>query len=305
MAGRLGSSSRLVSAFVPGGHPGPKRSDGWELDGFNLKPKQALQQPRRARAQVRLGQGQGDCALLCLLSESTETEAQEGLILQLAVGTPELYQTSQVARQAQADVEKFATALDLALVVNAEERFLAALALQRLGLAFWPEPGPAWAGRERLRPRRSSAGPKVDRGETAAAKALEVAMEALDQDDEVVWPAPEEATVITRDHERFSRDEAARRESSSSAAGGGEGGGGDYLRAGGEALSQSEVQQLRLISDLAARRLLFPRQRDRWFRRAGPPPVQQLAKVLGAEHTGASCSPSRLWRRWPCSSSSG
>ena len=44
----------------------------------------------------------------------------------------------------------------------------------------------------------------------AAAKALEVAMEeALDQDDEILCATTDGSSTITRDHERFAREQGA------------------------------------------------------------------------------------------------
>src|SRR5688572_31830023 len=100
----------------------------------------------------------------------------------------------QAVRQATADVNKLAVAHELMVSVNAEKRFLAtALAFcnglsttfrcQRVSLGWFE------GGYIRLRAisRTEKFDPKMQ-----AVRALEAAMdEALDQDEEVVWPARE------------------------------------------------------------------------------------------------------------------
>ena len=123
----------------------------------------------------------------------------------------------------------------------------------------------------------------------AAARALETAMEeALDQDDEVVWPPPEESAVITRDHEAFAREQRVenlcslplRVEDKAVAA--------ISCERQKGAFTAAELQQLRLCCDQAARRLADLQKHDRWFgARAAAATREKLARLIGPEHTWA------------------
>src|SRR5437762_3019272 len=171
--------------------PLSERRDGHYAAGFRL----------------RLQRTEDVCVAVLLLSGINEATARECLLrLALVADVPAAYQGNLASAQAKSDVEKFAATLDLMVLVNAEKRFLAAalalcngvatrFACERISLG-WLENG-------YIRLRAISRTEKFDR-QMAAVRALEVAMEeALDQDEEVLWPAPEEANIITRDHEAF------------------------------------------------------------------------------------------------------
>lgn len=228
----------------------------------------------------------------CLLPEADETAAREALLrLDLAADTPESYHLNLVARQAKADVEKFATTLDLMVLVNAEKRFLAAALALCNGIATrfqCDRVSLGWLEGGYLRLRAMSRTEKFDR-QMGAAQALETAMEeALDQDDEILWPAPEGAEVVSRDHERFVRDQSAGHICSLP------------LRVDDKAravlscerqaspFTQAEVQQLRLCADQVARRLSDLKDRDRWFgARWATAAREKAATWVGPQHTVA------------------
>ena len=179
--------------------------------------------------------GQGEEAVLAgLISELNEAGAREVLVrLRLLAQAPELYETRLAARQAGANVKKLATVLDLTSSLGAEKRFLAAAMTFCNGLATrygCDQVSLGWLEGGYVRLRAMSRTEKFDR-QMAAAQALEAAMEeALDQDEEVVWPRPEGATVITRDHERFTRDQKVEHLGSPAVARGKEAGGGNLVR---------------------------------------------------------------------------
>lgn len=233
-----------------------------------------------------------ECLATCLLSELNETSAREILLrLRLAADVPAAFEVNQIARQASGDVQKFATALDLMVSVNAEKRFLAAALAFCNGLASrfnCERVSLGWLESGYIRLRAISRTEKFDR-QMAAAKALEVAMEeCLDQDEEVAWPAPEGATFVARDHQTFAHEQKAGNLCSLP------------LRADNKPAAvltcerQSgpftpvELQQLRLCCDQAAPRLADLKHHDRWFgARWAAAAKEQCAKVIGPEHTWA------------------
>src|SRR5262249_40934860 len=139
-----------------------------------------------------------------------EEQAREALArLTLAADTPATYRLNQAVVQAKTDVEKFASVLDVMVLVNAEKRFYAASLAFCNGLATrfnCDRVSLGWLEAGYIRLRTISRTERFDRN-MAAAKGLEVAMEeAFDQNEEIVWPSPEHVPLITKDHEKFARD---------------------------------------------------------------------------------------------------
>jgi hypothetical protein len=112
--------------------------------------------------------------------------------------------------------------------------------------------------------------------------------ESLDQDDEVIWPAPQGTTAIARDHERFAADQKAGNVCSFPLRAGGAAVGVVTCERQAPAFSLSEIQQIRLACDLATPRLSELQNQDRWFgARAATQIRRQCAKLIGPEHTWA------------------
>lgn len=243
-------------------------------------------------ARINLSRSGDECVIACLLPEATEESAEEALVrLQLAAETPELYQSNTGVRQARADVEKLASALDLSTLVNQETRFLAAalafcnavadrFRCDRVSLG-WLEGG-------YLRLRAMSRTEKFDR-QMAAAQHLEAAMEeSFDQDDEVVWPPPEGANVIVRDHERFAKEQSVPHLCSLPLREGEDPAAAITCERQAGPFTPIELQQLRLACDMVSRRLADLHRQDRWFgSRWAATARKGLAKVVGPEHTWA------------------
>jgi len=243
-------------------------------------------------ARLRFHRAPDVAVVTLLLSEVNEPTAREALFrVRLAADGPESYQMQQAVRQATADVNKLAVAHDLMVAVNTEKRFLAtALAFcsglatsfrcQRISLG-WLEGG-------YIRLRAISRTEKFDR-KMAAVISLEAAMdEALDQDEEILWPAPEGATAVTRDHEKFAHQNSPGHVCSLP------------LRLDGKAVAvvtcerpetsftAAEIEQLRLCCDQATRRLADLHRQDRWFgARLATRWKEFFALAVGPKHTWA------------------
>ena len=241
---------------------------------------------------LRLGRDEDEAVLLGLMDGVGPAEANEALVrLNLAADTPQVYQLHQAVRQARADVEKFATVLDLLVPVNEARHFLsAALALcnglaGRLGC---DRVSLGWLERGYIRLRAMSRTEKFDR-RMAAAQALEGAMEeCFDQDEEILWPQPAETALVARDHERFATDQKVSFVCSVPVRLDGKPLAVVTCERQGTAFTPLEVQQLRLACDQAARRLADLKSTDRWFgARWSAAARDKVAKLIGPEHTGA------------------
>jgi biotin carboxyl carrier protein len=241
---------------------------------------------------VRLGLpgGQQGCvAAFLVCGVSAETLDEVVVRLQLAADLPLAYHASQAALLARGDVEKFASVLDVLVLVNAETRFLAATLAFCNGLAgrFQCERvSLGWLQQGYVRLKSISRTERFDK-HMAAVKAIEVVMEeCLDQNTEIVWPAPEGVSLVTRDHAAFCQAEKSgyvvsvplRVEEKPVAV--------LTCERAGRAFTQIEIEQLRLGCDQVIRRLADLQRTDRWFgARWAHAARERLAKLVGPEHT--------------------
>ncbi|MBM3879913.1 MAG: HlyD family efflux transporter periplasmic adaptor subunit [Verrucomicrobia bacterium] len=252
----------------------------------------AAPQPFALGVSLPLTGTQEQCLAVFLLGEVAEAEAREALVrLQLAADVPQAYQTQQAALQAKADVEKFASVLDVMVMVNAETRFRAAALAFCNGLAdrFQCERvSLGWLGRGFVRLRAISRTERFNK-QMAAVHALEVLMEeALDQDDEILWPQPTGSTAVARDHEKFAREQGVAHLVSLPLRLADQPVAGLTCERQARPFAPTEVQQLRLACDQAVRRLADLRRLDRWFgARWWETGREKCAKLVGPQHTWA------------------
>jgi multidrug resistance efflux pump len=243
-------------------------------------------------ARLRLYRANEVCVAILLVSEVTEAAAREALVrLQLAADVPESYQMAQAIRQAAADVDKLAGAHDLLTEVNQHKRFLAAALAFCNGLANryrCQRVSLGWMQGGYIKLRAMSQTERFN-GKMEAAQLLENAMdEALDQDEEILWPAPESATYVSRDHARFGQKMAPGNLCSVPLRYEGKPAAVLTCERSDGAFHPLELQQLRLSADQVATRLAELHRRDRWLgARLALWTKDRLAVVLGPRHTWA------------------
>lgn len=239
---------------------------------------------------LKLPRVEDEVVLAAQVVDFTESAARESLArLALIADTAALYQLHLAARQAASDVQKFSAVLDLLVPVNeATQFFPAGLALCN-GIATHfrcARVSLGWLEHGYVHLRAISRTEHFDR-RMAAAQALETVMEeCLDQDLEILWPQPENSSIITRDHEKFAAEQKSANVCSIP------------LRLDGKpvavltceraegAFGEAELQQLRLIADQVVRSLDERRKADRWFgARSADATRDYLKQWFGPEHT--------------------
>jgi len=243
-----------------------------------------------AAARVKLSRPEDELILAVQLKDFTEAAANEAMVrLKLAANVPAVYQLNLAARQARLDAEKFAAVLDLNVPVNQATRFLPAALAFCNGIAtrFRCERASlGWLEGGYVHLRAMSRTEHFDR-QMAAAQALETVMEeCLDQNEEILWPAPEGTTTVTRDHKAYANDHKSANIASVP------------LRLDGKvvgvltcerpdgAFSLAELQQIRLSCDQVVRRLGELKSGDRWFGARWLAHTREWAgQWLGPEHT--------------------
>jgi multidrug resistance efflux pump len=254
------------------------------LEDFAAWPALGIKLPLPATADA--------CVAAFLLLGVSEAQADEALLrLRLVSDVPLAYQTQQASRQAKVDVEKFASVLDLMAVVNSEQRFLAAAMALYNGLATrlqCDRVSLGWLVNGYVRLKAISRTERFDKN-MAAVKTLEMAMEeSLDQNAEIVWPAPDGFRFVTRNHEAVVRDQESghacslplRREDKPVAV--------LTCERQKAPFSETELEQFRLACDQATPRLAELQRHDRWFGSRWKTLAEEtLSKALGPEHTWA------------------
>lgn len=236
--------------------------------------------------------GTDGCVAVFLIPDSTEAMATEALFrLALLADIPLDYQAQRNAQQPKAEAEKFASVLDVLSQVNSEGRFLGALMALANGVASQLQcerVGIGWleSGYIRLKvlSRTERFEPKM-----AAVQSMEAAMEeALDQDEEIVWPQPEQARSVARDHAAFAKAQGVQHLVSLPIRVGGKGVAVLTCERQSAPFSEVTLQQLRIVCDQLARRLSDLHDSDRWFGSRWTHRLKQrLETWVGPEHTWA------------------
>ena len=239
---------------------------------------------------LKLLRPEDEVILALQLKEATDAAARESLVrLALVADVPVAYQQNLAALKARADVEKLAGVLDLNVPVNDATHFMPAALAFCNGIATrfrCDRASLGWLEGGYIRLRAMSRTEQFDR-QMAAAQALEAAMEeCVDQDEEILWPAPEGVTTVARDHEKFASEQKSGNLCSIP------------LRLEGKVVAvllcerqeasfnAAELQQLRLAGDQVVRRLSELRHYDRWFgARWAANSGEYFAGWLGPEHT--------------------
>jgi hypothetical protein len=241
---------------------------------------------------LQLPEKEETCIGAFLLPEGTPAQAEEALRrLTLVADVPVSYASTRSALRSREDLEKLASVLDVLAEFNAEKHFLAAaislcnniatrFKCDRVTLG-WVQKGyvrlQAMSRTERFNPKM------------AAVAALETAMEeSADQDEEVIYPPPEGATFISRDHERFAKEHKVDHMASIPLRLDDQSLGIITCERQAAAFTQVELQQLRLLADQVTRRLADLKKSDRWFgARLAASFKEQAGKLIGPEHTWA------------------
>ena len=236
------------------------------------------------------GQQDGTCVAAFWLTNSSDAKARRSLqALRLVADTPSLYQLRRTAARAQGDLQRFASVLDLTVLLNDQTRFLAAAMTVCNELAtrhHCDRVSLGWLKGHYVRLQAMSHTERFER-KMAVVKDLEMTMEeAVDQDEEIVWPAPEDATFVSRDHARFAHARASGAVCSVPLRLGAESLGCITCERSSSGFAEEDLAHLRLCADQTVRRLDDLQKRDRWIgARLLSSGKDGLSKVFGIEHT--------------------
>jgi biotin carboxyl carrier protein len=243
---------------------------------------------------VRLeaGEPSGVQVVVFFLEGASEEMLQESAArLKLVADIPAIYQSGRVAREVMGDMLQFSEALDLMVLLNTEEKYLAAAMIFVNEVASryrCPRASLGWLDAGYVRLQAISHMERFEKKMTIVQVLAAAMEEALDQDEEILWPPSDESTAVVRDHEAFAREQGARfmvsvpiRLDDATV-------GVLTCERSEEPFSAGEVRGLRVLCDQAARRLGDLREQDRWFgARLAAGMRRKAAGLVGVEHTFA------------------
>ncbi|MEA3210394.1 MAG: hypothetical protein QOE70_3451 [Chthoniobacter sp.] len=211
--------------------------------------------------------------------------------LRLLAHLPVLHELRQRVEQSEVAVAHFAAVLDLVALLNAQHRFMAVAMSLCNELASRHQCDRVclgWLEGNYVRVQAISHSERFEK-KMEAIKQLETAMEeALDQDEAVAWPEPEDQRLVTRDHARFAGEQGVKFVCSVPLRLEGKPAAVLTCERNNDRFAEVEVRLLTLCGEMAIRRLGDLRRTDRWFgARWMVAGRERLSKLLGPEHTGA------------------
>ena len=231
------------------------------------------------------------CALFLLTGVGVQQVKHAQRTLQLIADVPAAYLAVQANQKTHRETLAFAVAMDIVAAVNNETRFVAASLAFANSLADrlrCDRVSIGWLEQGYVRVKTISRTEKFNR-QMGAVQAIEVALEeCVDQNAELIWPAPPEFQLITRDTQKFAEDTKVANVVSVPMRVDEKVVGALLCERQDGAFSQIEVEQVRLAADLVIRRLADLKKHDRWFgARALESTRATLAKAVGPEKTWA------------------
>ncbi|MGB8169546.1 MAG: efflux RND transporter periplasmic adaptor subunit [Chthoniobacteraceae bacterium] len=211
--------------------------------------------------------------------------------LRLLADVPLLYARGQALTEAREDLGRFAIALDLLVVLNTQTRFVGAAMLLCNELAARSDcerVSLGWVEGNHVRLQALSHTERFERKMELVAAIEGVMDEALDQDEEIVWPVSADCRAVVRSHETFARLNASghlcslpiRLDDAPVAV--------LVLERASREFTLREQQSMRLLCDHLARRFYELKRHDRWWgARLCTALREKSAHLVGPEHTGA------------------
>ncbi len=209
--------------------------------------------------------------------------------LQLIADTPAIYQRERAARQAQKDLACFTDVLDMLLLLNAEDRFLAAamtLVNETAARYRCARVSLGWCHNGYVRLQSISHMERFERKMDIVTR-LEAAMEeAFDQDEEILWPCVDANGPVARDHESYAKKQQAEHLISLPLRMNDQPLGVLTCEREDSAFVEDDVRSLRILGDQVCGRLAELKQSDRWFGAKLKDLIcKQVSGLLGVQHT--------------------
>ncbi len=212
-------------------------------------------------------------------------------LLRLMQDTPAVCVAHSSVQNLQLKLSQFSSVMDLTALLNAQSRFMAVAMTLCNELAArhkCDRVSLGWLEHEYIRLQTISHTERFEK-KMEAVKVIEQTMEeSLDQDEIIVWPAPETDTRITADHARYAEAQKVKFLCSVPLRLNGQPLGVITCERNTEPFTEEEQRLLTLGGEMAVRRLSELKLTDRWFgARLASVAREQFARAVGVRHTWA------------------
>lgn len=256
--------------------------------GQDPKPDAAF--PGGLAVRLILSSAQEVCLVALFLPNATTAELESVAVrMQLLADIPKSYQELGQNRQAKTDVEKLAIVLDTLAEVNAQTHYASSVLALCNSLATrlqCTRVSVGWFEGGFIKLQGISRTERFDAQMEAVVAIEKVMEEALDQDDEILWPAPEHYALVNRDHAEFAKANQSVAVCSVPMRQSGKVVGVITLERGTGEFAVTELQQLRMVADQVVNRLGDLKHRNRWLgARIAEDIREKFSGFLGPEHT--------------------
>lgn len=225
--------------------------------------------PRIGAVMLKTGDASRAVVLVLEFSPEFETAEMQGQlrVAQLVADIPESYQTFRQLTQSRADLTDFANTLDLLALLRGRERFLEAAFTACGELATrhrCTQVALGWLEGRYARLQALSHRENFEKRMDVVQRIESAMEEAVDQDDEIVWPAAD-ALRVTRDHERCAAAVGARYLATVPLRLNNRSLGALLFQRETAAFTSAELRAMRVTADQITEPLALLRRRDRWW----------------------------------------
>lgn len=240
-------------------------------DGFAFGPAIADGAPGLLLVALATGEPGAACVLAAAVNPGHLEDLQAAAtVLRLAADTPLLYQRQRQLDRVKQEVAHYAQALEILAATNVHTRFLSvamALVNELASRHACSRVSLGWRTGPVLRTKAVSGTDRFERRMEAVQRLEAVMEEAVEQDEELAWPAWPDSSAVLRDHDVYAAAERLAGLLTVPVRIDGEGRGALVLErdAAGAPFTEADALALRVVADQVARRLDDLQRNDRWF----------------------------------------
>ncbi len=240
-------------------------------DGFAFGPAIADGAPGLLLVALATGEPGAACVLAAAINPGHLEDLQAAAaVLRPAADTPLLYQRQRQLERVKQDVAHYSQALEILAATNVHTRFLSvamALVNELASRHGCSRVSLGWRVGPVLRAKAVSGTDRFEHRMEAVQRLEAVMEEAVEQDEELAWPAWPDSTAVLRDHDAYGAAERLAGLLTVPVRIDGQGRGALVLErdSAGAPFTEADALALRVVADQVGRRLDDLFRNDRWF----------------------------------------
>ena len=263
--------------------------DDCEDKGYATRSEEPVRAGSAMLVKLEVSEQERCAALLYFEKDLPGDEEDLGGVLRLIANTPALYIRSQQLGMSQEDVRNCVQTLDILSLLNEQKEYKAmVMALcneakwryhcDRVSLGYHEEPY--------VRLQAISNMDRFEKKMDIVGQLESVMEECVDQDEDLLYPAPEGSGFILRDHETYAKAEGVEHLLSVPLRHGEKTVGALTFERATEPFRETDVKAARVLADQIERRVVDMKKQSRWFGARMLDGIREsLGGLLGYRHT--------------------